>query len=181
MAKAAVFLIDGFEEIEGLTSVDVLRRGSVEVVTVSLGQSLEITGKHSIVVKADRMLAGFDETGFDILVIPGGTIAYVDHQPFMDLIKARGLAGRPLAAICAAPAVLGRLGLLQGKRAVCYPGMEGELKGATIPADLPAVVTDGTITTSRGPSTALSFALRVLELITTPERSKAVAKDMLLQ
>jgi 4-methyl-5(b-hydroxyethyl)-thiazole monophosphate biosynthesis len=151
----------------------------VEVVTVSLSKGLEVAGKHSVVVKADRLLDGLDETGFDILVIPGGTTDYLDHGAFMALIKARGEAGRPIAAICAAPVVLGRLGLLSGKKAVCYPGLEGELKDAIIPPDPPSVVTDGTITTSRGPSTALPFALRVLELLTSSERSGSVAKDML--
>jgi 4-methyl-5(b-hydroxyethyl)-thiazole monophosphate biosynthesis len=180
MAKAAVFFIDGFEEIEALTAVDVLRRGGVEVETVSLAAGLEAMGKHSVPVRADRALAGLREEDYDVLVIPGGTTAYLDHQPFMDLIAARGRSGRKLAAICAAPVVLGRLGLLSGKRAVCYPGLEAELKGATIPSDLPAVVTDGSVTTSRGPSTALPFALRVLELVTSPDQSRAVARDMLL-
>ena len=180
MAKAAVFLIEGFEEIEALTSVDVLRRGEVDVTTFSLEKTLEVTGKHSVVVKADRPFSSLSEADYDILVIPGGTVAYLYRKEFMELIGARGKSGRPLAAICAAPVVLGRLGLLEGKRAVCYPGLEKELKGAVIPSDLPAVVTDGSITTSRGPSTALPFALKVLEIVTTPERSKAVAKNMLL-
>ena len=180
MAKAAVFLIDGFEEIEALTAVDVLRRGQVSVETVSLNPTLEAVGKHSVPVRADRAFEGLEEEGFDILVIPGGTVAYLDHQPFMDLIAARGRSGRKIAAICAAPVVLGRLGLLDGKRAVCYPGCESELKGALIPSDPPAVVTDGPITTSRGPSTALPFALKVLEIVASPEAAKKVAGDMLL-
>jgi 4-methyl-5(b-hydroxyethyl)-thiazole monophosphate biosynthesis len=180
MANAAVFFIDGFEEIEALTCVDVLRRGGVEVAMVSLGGDLAVRGKHGVVVEAETLLAGLDEPAFDILVIPGGTLAYLEHRAFLDLILARGRAGRGLAAICAAPAVLGRLGLLEGRRAVCYPGLEAELKGASIPPDLPAVVTDGPITTSRGPSTALPFALRVLEILTSAEKSLEVSKDMLL-
>jgi 4-methyl-5(b-hydroxyethyl)-thiazole monophosphate biosynthesis len=180
MAKAAVFFIDGFEEIEALTAVDVLRRGAVEVDTVSLAEGLEVTGKHSVAIKADRPFEGLAEADYDILVIPGGTLAYLEHQGFMDMVAARGRAGRKLAAICAAPAVLGRLGLLSGKKAVCYPGLESELTGASIPEDLPQVVTDGTITTSRGPSTALPFALRVLEILTSYDHSRTVARDMLL-
>ncbi|MDR1657426.1 MAG: DJ-1/PfpI family protein [Deltaproteobacteria bacterium] len=179
MANAAIFFINGFEEIEALTSVDVLRRGGVDVETVSLESTHQVTGKHRVEIKADRLLAGLDEPKYDILIIPGGTLAYLEHRPFMDLIAARGQAGRKLAAICAAPAVLGRLGLLKGKKAVCYPGLEGELTWANVPTDPPAVITDGTITTSRGPSTALVFALEVLKIITSPEQSLAVAKDML--
>ncbi|MDR1677923.1 MAG: DJ-1/PfpI family protein [Deltaproteobacteria bacterium] len=180
MAKAAVFLINGFEEIEAITIVDVLRRGSVSVDLVSLEPSLETISKHSVKIYAERTLSAFPAESYDILIIPGGTLSYLDHSIFMDLIAKRGKDNQKIAAICAAPVVLGRLGLLKGLKAVCYPGLENELAGAIIPQDLPKVVTDGNITTSRGPATALPFALEILSIISGPELSAKVAKDMLV-
>jgi 4-methyl-5(b-hydroxyethyl)-thiazole monophosphate biosynthesis len=97
----------------------------------------------------------------------------------MDLISKRAGTGQKIAAICAAPIVLGRLGLLKDRKAVCYPGIEPELTGAKIPSKPPAVVTDGQFTTSRGPSTALPFALETLTILTSKENANSVAKDML--
>ncbi|MDR1109941.1 MAG: DJ-1/PfpI family protein [Deltaproteobacteria bacterium] len=179
MPRAAVFVIGGFEEIEAVTVVDVLRRGSVSVDLVSLDGGLETTSKHSIRLAADLAFEGLRPEDYDMMVIPGGTVAYLDHKGFMDLIAERGRAGQKIAAICAAPVVLGRLGLLKGRRAVCFPGLENELAGAIIPQDLPKVVTDGPFTTSRGPATALPFALEILSILSGPKTSAKVAKDML--
>jgi 4-methyl-5(b-hydroxyethyl)-thiazole monophosphate biosynthesis len=180
MPKAAVFLIGGFEEIEAMTAVDVLRRGSVAVDLISLATGLEVVSKHSVRVSADRAFEGFKHEVYDMLVIPGGTIAYLDHAGFMAMIAERGRAGGKIAAICAAPVILGRLALLRGRKAVCFPGLENELAGAILPQDLPKVVTDGLITTSRGPATALPFALEILSILSGPEASARVAKDMLV-
>ncbi|MDR2387051.1 MAG: DJ-1/PfpI family protein [Deltaproteobacteria bacterium] len=180
MPKAAVFLINGFEEIEAITIIDVLRRGAVTVDLVSLETGLETISKHKVIVSAEMSLAGLVPENYDMLIIPGGTIAYLDNTAFMTLIAERAKLKQKLAAICAAPVVFGRLGLLKGLKAVCYPGLENELTGAILPNEPVKVVTDQNITTSRGPATALPFALEILSILTNPDNSAKVAKDMLV-
>jgi 4-methyl-5(b-hydroxyethyl)-thiazole monophosphate biosynthesis len=116
---------------------------------------------------------------FDRLVIPGGTTAYLDVPAFMAFIDERAKAGQPIAAICAAPAVLGKLGLLRGKTATCYPGMENYLEGAKVTGD--AVDVDGQFTTGRGPGLAIDFALTVLEQLEGKAVREQVAKDFLFK
>lgn len=177
--KVALFLIDGFEETEALTTVDLLRRGGVHVVTVSLGKEKRLCGRHSVVVQADAMFCDALESSFDMLVIPGGTIDYTEHQGLLKLVREYGGANKLLAAICAAPAVFGKLGLLNGKKAVCYPGMEDWLKGAILSEEI--VVTDGNITTSKGPGTAVYFALRLIELLRGKSVADEVARQFIVQ
>ena len=177
--KVALFLIDGFEETEALATVDILRRGQVKVITVSLGKDKWLQGRHEVIVQADAMFCDILETSFDMLVIPGGTIAYTEHKGLLKLVQEYANADKKLAAICAAPAVFGKLGILSGKKAVCYPGMEDWLKGA-IPAD-EIVVTDGNITTSKGPGTTVYFALRLLEILCGKAAAEEVADHFLVQ
>ncbi len=177
--KVALFLIDGFEETEALCSVDILRRGQVDVTTISLGSGKALTGRSNISVEADEMFGDMILQDFDMLVIPGGTIAYIEHEGFMRMVQKYADEGKKLAAICAAPAVFGKLGILHGKRAVCYPGMEKWLTGATIVDDI--VVTDGNITTSKGPGTAVHFALRLLEILQGKDRADEVARGFIAQ
>ena len=133
MEKAYVFLADGFEEIEGLTVVDILRRAGADTQTVSVMGRKEITGSHRITLQADLV---FEETSFEdgtLFVLPGGmpgTKHLGAHEGLTSLLKKAAAEGKRVAAICAAPSVLGDLGLLEGKHAVCYPGFEDRLKGA---------------------------------------------------
>lgn len=177
--KAALFIIDGFEETEALTTADILRRGQVAVTVISLGPGKMVTGRSGIRVEADEMFGDMILQDFDMLVIPGGTIAYLEHDGLMRMAQRYADEGKNLAAICAAPAVFGKLGLLHGRRAVCYPGMEKWLAGASIVAE--AVVTDGNITTSMGPGTTVPFALRLLEILRGPEATAEVAKAFIAQ
>jgi 4-methyl-5(b-hydroxyethyl)-thiazole monophosphate biosynthesis len=177
--KAALFMIDGFEETEALTTVDILRRGGVDVTTVSLGTGRRLTGRSNITVEADRMFDDISATQFELLVIPGGTIAYTEHAGLLKLVQRQSDAGGNVAAICAAPAVFGKLGILHGKRAVIYPGLEEWLKGATLCDDI--VVTDGHITTSKGPGTTVYFALRLVEILKGEKTAGEVAKDFIAQ
>lgn len=164
MVKTAIFLANGFEEIEGLMVVDLLRRAGIEVDMVSISDSKEVTGSHNIVVMADTTIAQIDFDEYDLLVLPGGmpgTIRLGECKRLGDeLIKACE-SGKKIAAICAAPTVFGKLGLLKDKKACCYPGMEDELFAAE--ATTLAVTVDGNITTSRGLGTALPFALSLIE------------------
>lgn len=180
MEKAYVFLADGFEEIEGLTVVDILRRAGVDTQTVSIMGRKEITGSHRIALQADLI---FEEVSFEdgtLFVLPGGmpgTKHLGAHEGLASLLKKAAAEGKRVAAICAAPSVLGDLGLLEGKHAACYPGFEDRLKGAQV--EFTPVVTDGNITTSRGMGTAIPFALSLVAQLTDAEKAEELAKGII--
>lgn len=180
MEKAYVFLADGFEEIEGLTVVDILRRAGADTQTVSVMGRKEITGSHRITLQADLV---FEETSFEdgtLFVLPGGmpgTKHLGAHEGLTSLLKKAAAEGKRVAAICAAPSVLGDLGLLEGKHAACYPGFEDRLKGAQV--EFTPVVTDGNITTSRGMGTAILFALSLAAQLTGTEKAEELAKGII--
>ncbi len=178
MVKVALFLIDGFEETEALTTVDILRRGEVEVTTVSLVSGADVVGRHGVLVRADALFDEIKDDPFDMLVIPGGTVAYTEHQGLVDLVRLADQREMPMGAICAAPAVFGVAGILQGRRAVCYPGMDSWLKGA-VPG-MENVETDGHITTARGPAVTPFFALRLLEILKGEPTAKKVSEEFLI-
>ncbi len=160
----AVLLIDGFEEIEALLPVDMLRRAGLEVKTVGMNGKI-VAGSHKIPVIADIEPSEVKLDEVSMVVFPGGMPGSLnlDAHPFSDeIIKAVQKNGGRIAAICAAPLVLGRRGLLEGKRATCYPGFEGELKGAIVTGL--EVVTDGNITTANGMPAAYAFAEELCRL-----------------
>ena len=162
----AVLIADGFEEIEALTPVDMLRRAGLDVKTVAIGSKIAI-GSHKIPVVCDMTKDDVDLDTVSAVVFPGGMPGSLnlDASPFTDkIIESVTKRGGHLAAICAAPLVLGRRGLLEGKRATCYPGFESELKGAVITDS--DVVTDGNITTGRGMTVSLPFAEELVKLFT---------------
>ena len=164
MKKVVVFLADGFEEVEGLTVVDLLRRAGAVVETVSVMGKLQIDGAHGIQVEADELFekAFFDDA--ELLVLPGGmpgTLHLKEHKGLADLLCEFNENGRKIAAICAAPSVLGENGILEGKHAVSYPGFEEKLLGARVGAEKVAV--DGNIVTSRGMGTAIEFAMAIVK------------------
>ena len=161
----AVLLADGFEEIEALTPVDMLRRAGLDVKTVGINGKIA-AGSHSIPVICDLDTSEVKLEEVSTVIFPGGMpgALNLDASPFTDkIIAAVNKNGGRIAAICAAPLVLGRRGLLNGKKATCYPGFEAELKGAqTVDC---GVVTDGNITTARGMGVALEFAEELVSLI----------------
>ena len=181
MNKAVIFLADGFEEIEALTVVDVLRRGGVDIETVSVSGRRSVMGAHNIEVAADRLFDGEEEKNADIIILPGGgtgTQNLKEHEGVNKLCAQFIAEDKYVAAICAAPSVLGVKGLLKGRRAVCYPGFEPQLEGAEIGSE--RVVTDGRLITSKGPGTAADFALTLLSLLKDKETSDKVRAGMLL-
>ena len=130
MKKVSIFLAEGFEEVEALTQVDLLRRAGAEVTMVSISGAREVAGSHGIVVTADQVFAEMDFSDMDLLVLPGGmpgTLHLKECAPLLALLKDFHEKGKKLAAICAAPTVLGAAGLLKGKKAACYPGCEDGL------------------------------------------------------
>lgn len=179
MAKVVLMLAEGFEEIEGLTVVDLLRRAQVEIHMVSITGNLFVTGSHGIVVKADTLLneETFDET--DMVVLPGGmpgTKYLGEHQEVISLLKEFHEKEKYLAAICAAPSVLGLNGLLEGKRATCFPDFRDKLIGATIIDE--KTVVDGKVITSKGMGTAIDFSLELIKVLKGEETAENIGKSI---
>ncbi|MFA7636170.1 MAG: DJ-1 family glyoxalase III [Monoglobales bacterium] len=173
-----VFLADGFEEIEAITPVDILRRASVDVKLVSIGNTLEVTGSHGIKIVADLLFEDIEENA-EMLILPGGmpgTLNLSKFQPLCDLLlKSEGY----IAAICAAPSVLGGLGILKGKKAICFPGYEDKLIGAEI-VDFPVVVS-GKVITSKGAGTAHKFGFELLSILKGREKADELVKAMMYE
>lgn len=170
-----VFLANGFEEVEALAPVDLLRRGGVEVKTVGIS-GREVTGAHGITVIADITADEADTAGLEGVVLPGGmpgTLNLEKSETVKRFLKFAAENGLLTGAICAAPSVLGHLGLLRGKRATCFSGFEPELEGATLVEDIPAV-TDGNTVTARGAGAAIDFGLALLAVL----KGKQAAEDM---
>jgi 4-methyl-5(b-hydroxyethyl)-thiazole monophosphate biosynthesis len=176
MSTALVLLSDGFEEIEAVTIIDVLRRGEVAVTTASLGGK-HVKGSHEIVISADVLLDAVSVDDFDALVLPGGPAAKTlrENACAQATIKRAAAAGKLLAAVCAAPTALEVAGVLAGKRATVYPG--NQLPSAHYVDE--RVVEDGNIITSRGPGTTMAFALKVLERLSSPATAKTTAERLL--
>lgn len=154
-----VMLAEGFEEIEALAFVDILRRAGVETQTVSINNANTVKGAHNISVVADIPLRRLDTQCLDGIVLPGGMPGaqhLKDSKEVADLLRYAHKQGKLIGAICAAPMVLGALGILEGKKAICFPGYESELTGADICES--RVVEDGTVITSMGPGTTADFA-----------------------
>ena len=181
MAKVYVFLANGFEDVEALIPVDVLRRGGVEVITVSItGDSQVVETAHNVQIVADAMIEDCDFSDADLLFLPGGMPGASNlygHEGVRQAVLAQAKAGKKVAAICAAPAVvLAQLGVLDGKRATCYPGFEQMLTKADYTADL--VTVDGNITTAEGPAAAFPIAYELLSQLVSKEVSDQIAEGM---
>ena len=176
-----VHLAHGFEEVEALTSVDIMRRAGLDAHLVSMGDDILVEGSHGIVVKADFMFDDVDYSKCEMIVLPGGLPGahnLRDHQGLRQEIKNFAEEGKGLAAICAAPLVFGDLGILEGRKATIYPGMEDELKGAES-LDFP-VVRDMNIITSQGPATAMKFAIALVSYFKGKEVAEELEEDLLM-
>lgn len=173
------FLANGFEEIEAITIIDILRRAEKEVITVGIGDNI-IRGAHGMVVVADTQdnMIELDDK-LEMIFLPGGMPGTLNLERSAVVQSAIDYCvenDKYIAAICAAPSILGHKGILDGKEACCYPGFEQELKGADVNYD--AVNADGKIVTSRGAGTAIKLALKLVELFTSPERSKLMGDSL---
>lgn len=160
-----MFLADGFEEIEALCPLDIMRRAGITVTTVGVSGNT-VVGAHGIEVAADISASEFDTDDFDMIVLPGGmpgTLNLEGSDKCVGAINAAVRNEKYVAAICAAPSILGKMGILDGKNAVCYPGFEDELKGATV-LDC-GVCVDGRIITAAGMGVALEFGLKLVEVL----------------
>lgn len=180
MKKIGIFMADGCEEIEGLTVVDILRRAGIEIMMISITEKKEVQGAHNITFMADVLASEVNYDELDGVVLPGGmpgTLNLGTSEIVNKVIKEFAMAGKLVSAICAAPSVLGDAGILEGKRATCYPGFEEKLVGAAACED--GVVVDGNIITSRGMGTAISFALAIVSYLKNKEEAEALAKGII--
>ena len=176
-----VFLADGFEEIEALAPIDILRRGGIEVTTVGVMGSEYVESSHGVKMKADARfedIANFDDA--DLLLLPGGmpgALNLKNHKGVCDALVEQNEKGKYIGAICAAPMVLGKLGIVSGKRATCYPGFEKYLDGAEYTAELYTI--DGNIITGRGPAASLPYGYALLSLFVGRDAVKAIEEGMI--
>jgi 4-methyl-5(b-hydroxyethyl)-thiazole monophosphate biosynthesis len=162
--QVSVFLANGFEEMEAITPIDILRRADIKVNTISISDNYEVCGAHGIKIIADYLFDDVDFSKSDLLFLPGGmpgTKNLDGHEGLKNLIINHFNLGKNIAAICAAPSILGKLGILEGKEAICYPGFENQLLGATLSEN--KVVKSGTIITAQGAGVAVDFALKLVE------------------
>lgn len=177
MSFVYAFFADGFEEIEGLTVVDLLRRAEIEIETVSITDKTEVTSSHNITVKTDKIFSEINIEKADVLFLPGGvpgTPNLAAHEGLVQALKAFNQSGKRIAAICAAPSILGELGMLHGKKATCYPGYEDKLLGAEYVRE--KAVTDGNITTARGMGAAIDFGLELIRILVSREKADEIAE-----
>ncbi|MDD6124829.1 MAG: DJ-1/PfpI family protein [Paraprevotella sp.] len=175
-----VFLANGFEEVEAITPVDIMRRAGLDVRTVSIYDSPMVTGAHKVPIQADMVFCQVDFSQVDLIVLPGGLPGSTNLdacEPLCQAIKKHTEGGKPVAAICAAPLVLGHLGLLVGRKATCYPGVEPELTGATCTGAM--VEVDGNIITGKGPAAAFEFGYTLVEQLKSPEATLLLRDGML--
>ncbi len=178
MAKALVLMAEGFEEIELTSIVDILRRGGVTVTIAGLKNGI-ITGSRGMKVQPDAALDSIKEM-YDMIILPGGSPGYINlgnDRRVIDLVNRYNAEGKIVAAICAAPSVLAKAGILAGKNATIFTGMENELKNAKY-VDKP-VVEDTNIMTSQGPGTAMEFALALLKRLADEKKAKETRERLI--
>lgn len=182
MKIIAVHLAEGFEEIEAISIIDVLRRAEMDVLVVSVTGKIEVTGAHKITVTADKLFEDIDYSSVEMIVLPGGMPGATNlnkHAGLRSQILDFNKNGKPLGAICAAPLVFGQLGLLKEKNATCFPGFEKYLEGANITGA--ATETAGNIITGKGAGVAIQFALQIVENLKGKELANQLKERMIVQ
>ncbi|MBF0607535.1 MAG: DJ-1/PfpI family protein [Magnetococcales bacterium] len=180
MERVLLLLAEGFEELEAVTIVDVLRRAEIDIVTAGLGDGV-VTSARRIKIVPDMQIKDVDIERFDMVVLPGGqpgTDNLARDERVVRIVRAMNERGKYTAAICAAPYVLSEAGVLSGKRATSYPTFQERLKAAEVVKDK-RVVRDGTVITSQGPGTAIDFALELVELFKGSQKAQTIRQAML--
>ena len=171
------FLADGFEELEAIAPLDILRRAGLKVQTVGIGGKTAV-GSHGIAIICDITVDRIDAQACEGVILPGGPghTRLAESFAVLELLRVAAQRGALLAAICAAPSVLGQQGYLRDKKACCYPGYEDKLSGAQVCYD--PVVADGNVITSRGAGTAVAFGLALVEYLVSPEKAREIAAQV---
>ena len=181
MKRALVTLADGFEDIEAVAAIDILRRGGVNVITASLGETLFVKSAHGIEMKADAMLMDVINDDYYAIILPGGGLGtqnLKECEPLLDRLRAQKEAGGFVCAICAAPTVLEAAEVLDGETVTCYPSCVGEISSKV--QHVPVVV-DGQIITGQGPGAAVIFALVVLAHLEDHRKAQIIANGMITE
>ncbi|GAB1415410.1 DJ-1/PfpI family protein [Paludibacter sp.] len=179
--KIFLFLAEGFEEIEAIAPIDVFRRADLNVTTVSTTSELVVYGAHQVGVQADILFEDADFSGDFLIYLPGGmpgTTNLDNHKGLKSLIEKQAAKGGKIAAICAAPSILGKMGLLENKQAICYPGFEDMLKGASISTS--TIVESENILTAKGPGVVIPFALKIVEKFKGSDLAEQIRSAMIL-
>ena len=180
MSRVGIFLADGFEEIEGLTVVDILRRAGIDISMISINGKKKVTGAHGIALDTDEDIVQCDLDKLDMLVLPGGMPGTLNEEASETIQAAIDYCAkndRWIGAICAAPSILGHKGLLQGKTATCYTGFEKDLLGAEIGSD--GVIQDGKYITARGAGVAVDFGLELVGAMLGKEAQAQIRASIL--
>lgn len=173
--RVAVFFGERFEEVEAITVVDFLKRAGYEVDTTSVSHTHHVRGSHGVEIKTDFTIDEIRVSTYDLIVLPGGP-GFTNLEKcdiLMKYVKRFPGEGKYVAAICAAPSILGRAGLLEGKKATCFPGYEKELKGATYTGN--EAEADGNIITGKSAGAAVAFSLKIVETISGHEAAKSLS------
>ena len=179
MGTIYLFLAEGFEEMEAMFPLDILRRGGMDVKLVSVTGEKAVRSSHGVTIMADALFEDVSEEDVEMIVLPGGLPGATNldaHAGLDKLILSFANAGKPLAAICAAPMVYGKRGLLKGKKATCYPGFDKYLEGAECTGA--PVERDGNIITGKGPGAAMEFALAVVDMMLGKEKVQELKEAM---
>ena len=179
MSKAAIFLAEGFEMIEALTVVDLCRRAGIDLVTVAITEDKRVVSSHKVPIEADITIRELDFDAMDMLILPGGMPGTANLEAsglLMAQLDAFDAAGRYLSAICAAPRIFGKKGFLKGRKATCFPGVEGFLEGADVTGSR-VEVADHFIT-SRGMGTAMDFGLAIIERLEGAAKAEEIAHQV---
>ena len=166
-----IFLDNGFEEIEAITTIDLLRRANIALTTVSVTGVEMVLGAHNISVKADKLFQDVDFVDAEMLILPGGATNLIERKPLCELLLKHNEQDQPIAAICEAPEVLGQLGILQGKQATCYPGFEHHLGESHVGG---LVVESKNVITAKGPGLSSDFAFCIIERLAGSEMADQV-------
>ena len=182
MKTALLFLADGFEEVEALAPLDILRRADIFVKTVSIMERKQVHSAHKVTIEADVLWEELTEPDkrADVYILPGGMPGAENlslHQGLQELLRQANHEGKIIAALCAAPMVLGKLQILQGKEAICYPGFESHLEGARLSER--SVVRDGNIITGKGVGVAFPFGYEILRALTDEATVAGLEKQMI--
>lgn len=181
MKNVVLFLAEGFEEIEALATIDVLRRAEIPVTTASITSDKKVKGAHDVCMETDTVFENINFHDFDMIILPGGMPGAKNlnaHSALKKEIENFTNSEKYVAAICAAPMILGGLHLLQGKKATCYPGFEPELIGAKTTGE--KITVDKNIITGKGPGFAIDFALQIVEIIAGKTARNEVASGLLV-
>ncbi|WP_368490666.1 DJ-1 family glyoxalase III [Clostridium sp. BJN0013] len=181
MKKVIILLAEGFEEIEALTCVDVLRRGNIECKICSINSKEDVKGAHGIIVKVDSLLKNINEDEYHAVILPGGMPGAVnlrDNEKVIEIVRKFDRENKIIAAICAAPIVLKKAGIIYNRKVTSYPGFEEELQAYNYSEEI--VVQEGNLITSRGPATAVYFTFKILENLVDKNIVENLKKDLLL-